>query len=249
MPVKWGPRNNKVKLEIEVPSPKVDTALARAYRQVVAKVNLPGFRKGKIPRQVLEMRFGPEILHNDALDILIPDAYSQAIKEADLEPIDEPEIECHQLETGKPLLFEAVVEVMPEVVLGPYKGIEVEQEKVDITAEQVDRFLENLREQQARLITVAGGTAEKGDLVIIDFVGLIEGEPFEGGKAENYSLELGSGTFVGAFEDQLVGALVGEERKVSVNYPDDYYRGIGRQGGDLYGNGQGDQTQTASRTG
>ena len=127
MPVKWEKLDkNKVKLEIEVPSPEVDTALARAYRKVVRKVSLPGFRKGKIPRQILEMRFGPEILYDDALEIMVPDAYRRAIREADLEPIDEPEIECHQLESGKPFLFEAVVEVMPEVVLGQYKGVEVE---------------------------------------------------------------------------------------------------------------------------
>lgn len=225
MPAKWEKlESNKIKLEIEVPSPEVDTALARAYRKVVSKVNLPGFRKGKIPRRILEMRFGPEILYDDALEMLVPDAYRRAIKEADLEPIDEPEIECHQLGSGKPLLFEAVVEVMPEVVLGQYKGVEVEQEEVEVTDGQVDRFLEDLREQQARLVTVPEGTAEKGDLLIIDFEGFIEGEPFEGGEAENYSLELGSGSFIEGFEEQLEGAASGEQREVSVKFPDDYYQ-------------------------
>lgn len=225
MPAKWEKlESNKIKLEIEVPSPEVDTALGRAYRKVVSKINLPGFRKGKIPRRILEMRFGPEILHDDALEMLIPVAYKQAIKEAELEPIDEPKIECRQLEEGKPLLFEAVVEVVPEVILGPYKGIEVEQEEIEITAEQVEKSLEDLREQQARLVTLPEGTSEKGDLVIIDFEGSIEGEPFEGGKAENYSLELGSRSFIEGFEKQLEGAVTGEQREVSVKYPDDYYQ-------------------------
>ncbi len=225
MPVKWEKlENNKFKLEIEVPFSEVDNALARAYRKVVAKINLPGFRKGKIPRQVLEMRFGPEILHEDALEILLPHAYHQAIMEADLEPIDEPEIECHQLESGKPLLFEAVVEVIPEVALGPYKGVEVEQEKTEVTDKDVEIFLDNLREQQARLITVPEGTAGKGDLVIIDFTGFVGGEPFEGGEAENYSLELGSGSLVEGFEEQLEGATPGEQREINVKFPDDYHR-------------------------
>ncbi|HHX87165.1 MAG TPA: trigger factor [Firmicutes bacterium] len=227
MPVKWEKLDkNKVKFEIEVPSPEVDTALARAYRKVVQKVKLPGFRKGKIPRRILEMRFGPEILYDDALEILVPDAYRRAIKEADLEPIDEPEIECHQLESGKPFLFEAVVEVMPEVVLGQYKGVEVEQEEVEVTAEHVDKFLEGLREQHARLVTVpeGEGAAGKGDMVIIDFKGFIDGQPFEGGEAENYSLELGSQSFIGDFEEQLEGAIPGEQREVSVKFPDNYMR-------------------------
>ena len=226
MPVKWEKlESNKIKLEIEVPSPEVDSALARAYRKVVPKVSLPGFRKGKIPRRILEARFGPEVLHEDALEILVPEAYRQAIGEAGLKPIDEPKIECQPLESGQPLLFEAIVEVMPEVELGPYKGVQVEQVETVVTGEQIESKLEELREQQARLVTVSdGAAAEKGDMVILDFEGFIDGEPFEGGEAENYSLELGSGSFIKGFEEQLEGAVTGEKREVKVNFPDDYPR-------------------------
>ncbi len=213
---------NKVKLEIEVAAPEVDTALAKAYRKVVKKVNLPGFRKGKVPRRVLEARFGPEILHEEALEILVPPAYQQALEEADVEPIEQPNFELVQIEEGKPLIVHATVEVLPPVELGEYKGIVVEQEEVEITDEQVEQSLESIREQHARLVPKEEGAAKEGDLVLIDFKGFIDGEPFSGGEAENYSLELGSGRFIPGFEEQLVGASTGEEREVKVSFPEDY---------------------------
>lgn len=214
--------NNKVKLEIEVAAPEVDTALARAYRKVVRKINLPGFRKGKVPRRILESRFGPEILHEEALEFLLPPAYAQALEEAGVEPISQPEFDLKQLGEGKPLLFHAVVEVLPPVELGEYKGIAVEREKVDITDEAVERYLQALREQHARLVPLEGEAAAAGDLVLIDFQGFIDGEPFPEGEAENYSLELGSNTFIPGFEEQLIGAAADTEREIKVKYPDDY---------------------------
>lgn len=224
MAVKWERIDNtKVKMEIEVEAPEVDIALARAYREVVKKINLPGFRKGKVPRRVLEARFGPEILYEKAAEIMVPAAYEKAIAEAQLEPITQPEFELVQLKKGEPFLFNVQVEVLPPVELGEYRGVEVEEEKVEITEDKIDKHIEFLREQHARLVAVPeGSVAENGDLVIIDFTGYLDGEPFPEGEAENYSLELGSGTFIPGFEEQLVGAAEGEEREVKVKYPDDY---------------------------
>ncbi len=214
--------DNKVKLEVEVAAPEVDTALANAYRKVVKKVSLPGFRKGKVPRKVLESHFGPEILHEDALEELVPPAYEQALEEAGIDPINQPEFELVQVEEGKPLLFNAVVEVLPEVELGEYRGLEAEKEEVIVDDIQVDHHLYMLREQNARLVPREDEPAKDGDHVTIDFKGFVDGEPFEGGEAEDYSLELGSQSFVPGFEEQLVGVKPGEEKEVVVNFPEDY---------------------------
>ena len=176
---------NKVKLDIEVAAPEVDRAMDRAYRIIVKKVNLPGFRKGRVPRKILESRFGPEVLHEEALEILVPPAYRQAIEETELEPIDQPQFDVHSLEAGKPLLFSATVEVLPPVELGTYKGLEIEQQEIEVTDAQVDQYLQGLREQQARLVPREEGPAEMGDLVQIDFKGFVDGEPFPEGEAEN----------------------------------------------------------------
>ncbi len=214
--------NNKVKLEIEVAAPDVDTALAKAYRQVVKKVNLPGFRKGKVPRRILESRFGPEILHEEALELLVPPAYDEAMEEADIDPIGHPDFELVQIEEGKPLLFYAVIEVLPEVDLGEYLGIKAEQEEVVIDDIQVDHHLYMLREQNARLVPREEGPIKEGDLVMIDFKGYVDDVAFEGGEAENYSLEIGSNSFIPGFEQQLIGVAAGEETEVKVTFPDNY---------------------------
>ncbi len=214
--------NSKVKLEIEVAAPDVDTALAKAYRKVVKKVNLPGFRKGKVPRRILETRFGPEILHEEALELLVPPAYDEALKEADIDPINHPDFELVTIEEGKPLVFNAVVEVVPPVELGSYQGLEAEQEEVEVDQVQIDHHLYMLREQNARLVPKDEGTVEEGDLVSIDFKGFIDDKPFEGGEAENYSLEIGSKSFIPGFEDQLIGSSPDKEVEVKVKFPDNY---------------------------
>jgi len=214
--------NNKVKLEVEVGVPEVDTALAKAYRIVVKDVNLPGFRKGKVPRRILESRFGPEILHEEALEILVPPAYQEAVEEAEIDPIGQPDFELVQIEEGKPLLFNAVIEVIPPVDLGEYKGLEAEQEEVEIDDIQVDHHLFMLREQNARLIPKEEGKVADGDLVTIDFKGYIDNEPFEGGEAENHSLEVGSRSFIPGFEEQLIGVGPDEDVEVKVKFPDNY---------------------------
>ncbi len=213
---------NKVCLEIEVPVEEVSDALDKAYRIVVKKVSVPGFRKGKVPQKILESRYGPEILYEDALEILVDPNYSKAVKECQLEPIDKPELELVQMEKGKPLIFKVTVDVKPEVELGDYQGITVEQEKKEITAEDVERYLGSLREQHARLVTLEDGEICEKDLAVIDFSGTIDGEPFEGGAAENYSLEIGSGSFIQGFEEQLLGAHKNEEREVKATFPEDY---------------------------
>jgi len=212
----------KVELEIEVPEPDVDTALGKAYHKVVKDVNLPGFRKGKVPRRILESRFGPEILHEEALEILVPPAYEEALKEGDVDPVGNPEFELVQMEKGKPLLFKAKVEVIPEVELGEYRGLEAEKEEVEVDDLQVDHHLYMLREQNARLVPKEEGEIKEGDLVSIDFKGFIDGEPFEGGEAENHQLEIGSKSFIPGFEEQLIGAIPDQEVEVNVKFPDNY---------------------------
>ncbi len=214
--------NTKVKLEIEVAAPDVDTALAKAYRKVVKDVNLPGFRKGKVPRRILESRFGPEVLHEEALELLVPSAYDEALKEADIDPVGQPEFELLQIEEGKPLRFNAVVEVIPEVELGEYRGLKAEQEEAEVEDLQVDHQIYMLREQNARLVPKEEGPVKQGDLVTIDFKGFIDGEPFEGGEAEDHQLEIGSQSFIPGFEEQLVGASIGEEKEVHVSFPENY---------------------------
>ncbi len=226
--VKWERiGSNKVLMEIEVPAGEVDVALDKSYRKMVRKVDFPGFRKGKVPRSLLETKLGPEILYDGALEILAPliyETYDKAVKKIALEPIDKPDMDLMQMEKGKPLLFKVEVEVMPEVILSDYKGISIEKEEKEISDADVEESLARIQKQHARLIAIEDETAEavKGDVVIIDFKGYVEGEPFPGGESEGYSLELGSDTFVSGFEKQLEGVKINEERQVKVTFPIDY---------------------------
>ncbi|HHX77831.1 MAG TPA: trigger factor, partial [Firmicutes bacterium] len=215
---------NKIAMEIEVNPAVVEAALNKAYRKIVKQVNVPGFRKGKVPRSILEARFGPEVLYEEALETLIPEAYEQAVGEADIEPIDTPEFDLVQMEKGKPLLFKAVVEVKPDFELPEYKGIKIEKKLREITDVDVEEYLKMVQKQHARLVSLEDTAAEakEGDLVVIDFKGFIDGEAFSGGEAEGYSLELGSNSFIPGFETQLIGIKKGEEREVKVVFPEDY---------------------------
>ncbi len=214
--------NNKVNLEVEVPKEEVNDALDKAYRKVVKKIDIPGFRKGKVPRKVLENRFGPEVLYEDTLEILVDPAYAKAVEECDFEPIDQPEFELVQIEQDKPLIFKVTVDVKPEVELGEYKGVTVAHVPEVITDEDVDRYLDSLSQQHARLVTQEDAEVQEKDMAVIDFKGMIDGEPFEGGEGENYSLEIGSGTFIPGFEEQLIGVGIGDEKEVNVTFPEDY---------------------------
>jgi len=224
MTVKWEKlEGNTGVLTVEVSAEKVNEGLTAAFNKVVKTVNVPGFRKGKMPRPMFEKRFGVESLYQDALDILLPEAYGNAIDETGIEPIDRPEIDIEQMEKGKELIFKATVQVKPEVTLGEYKGLEVEEFDTTVTDEDVTKELETLQNRQAELVVKEEGTAELGDTVVLDFEGFVDGEAFEGGKAENHSLELGSGSFIPGFEEQLVGVATGESKEVEVTFPEEYH--------------------------
>lgn len=210
-------------LTVEVDVETVNKGLDTAFKKVVKQVNLPGFRKGRVPRPIFEQRFGVESLYQDALDAILPEAYTSAVEEAGIEPIDQPEIDIEQMEKGKELIFKATVQVKPEVKLGEYKGLEVEPSDVEVTDEDVEEELKNLQERHAELVVKEEGAVEEGDTVVIDFEGFVDGEPFEGGKAENHSLEIGSGSFIPGFEEQLIGTKSEEEKDVEVTFPEEYH--------------------------
>jgi trigger factor len=214
---------NQGVLTVEVDAAKVNEGLDAAFKKVVTKVNVPGFRKGKMPRAMFEKRFGVESLYQDAIDILLPEAYANAVEESGIDPVDRPEIDVEQIEKGKSFIFKATVTVKPEVKLGEYKGLEVEKVETEVTDEDVANELKTLQERQAELVVKEDGKAENGDTVVMDFEGFVDGEAFEGGKAENYSLELGSGQFIPGFEEQLVGLATGAEKDVEVSFPEEYH--------------------------
>lgn len=224
MAVKWEKlEGNKGQLTFEVDAETFDKALDQAFKKVVKNVSVPGFRKGRVPRPIFEKRFGVEVLYQDALDIVVPDAYAKAVEESGIEPVAQPEIDIEQIEKGKDLVLTATVVVKPEVKLGQYKGLEVTKVDTEVTEEEVNAEIETLQKRYAELVIKEDEPAEKGDTVVIDFEGFIDGEAFEGGKAENYSLELGSNSFIPGLEDQLVGVRAGDEKEVNVTFPEDYH--------------------------
>ncbi|GIP39165.1 trigger factor [Paenibacillus sp. J31TS4] len=214
---------NQGVLTVEVEAERVNAALDKAFKKVASRVNVPGFRKGKVPRQIFESRFGVESLYQDALDILLPEAYIEAVDEAGIEPIDRPEVDVQQLAKGQALKFTAKVDVKPEVELGEYKGLEVTERSSEVSEEEINNELEQLRKRHAELTVVEDGAAEEGDITVIDFEGFLDGEAFEGGKAENYSLELGSNSFIPGFESQVVGMKKDEEKDLDITFPEDYH--------------------------
>ncbi|ARK31627.1 trigger factor [Halalkalibacter krulwichiae] len=224
MTTKWEKlEGNEGVLTVDVEAEKVDAALDQAFKKVSKKVNVPGFRKGKVPRSLFEKQFGVESLYQDALDILLPEAYAAAVTESGIEPVDRPEIDIETMEKGSNLVFTAKVVVKPEVQLGDYKGLEVEEQDTTVTDEDVEAELKTLQERQAELVVVEEGTIENGDTAVFDFEGFVDGEAFEGGQAENYSLEIGSGQFIPGFEEQMVGLKAGEEKEVEVTFPEEYH--------------------------
>ncbi|PLR68321.1 MULTISPECIES: trigger factor [Bacillaceae] len=224
MSAKWEKlEGNQGVLTVEVDAETFSKALDEAFKKVSKQVNIPGFRKGKIPRGMFEQRFGAESLYQDALDIILPEAYPQAVEEAGIEPIDRPEIDVEQIEKGKNLIFTAKVIVKPEVKLGEYKGLEVEKIDAEVSEEDVDAELKSLQERHAELVVKEDGAVEDGDTVVIDFEGFVDGEAFEGGTAENYTLEIGSGSFIPGFEEQLVGLEANGEKDVEVTFPEEYH--------------------------
>lgn len=216
---------NFVALEVAFDTEEVEEALSESYKRVVQKVNIPGFRKGHVPRAILEKQFGKEVLYEEAIDIILPKGYLKALEEYKLEPIDQPKLEVKEaFEAGKPFAFKATVEVLPEVKLGQYKGLEIEKPKVEVKDEQVAERLASLQERHAELVLSEKKNLEKGDFAIIDFEGYTDGKPFSGGAAQAYSLEIGSGSFIPGFEEQLIGMEVGTDKDIKVTFPNDYPR-------------------------
>ena len=214
---------NTVLLEIELDAEQFSHAVDKAYRKLVKKVNIPGFRKGKTPRPVFERFIGKEALYEEAMETLVPEAYLKAVEETGIKPIDRPSMEIVQAEEGKPVVLKAKVLVKPEVILGEYKGLEVVKTAVEITAEDIDKELERLQNRHSKLLTLEEGTVEKGDMTEIDFLGMVDGEPFAGGEGKDYPLTIGSGAFIPGFEEQLIGMSVGGTRGIFVTFPEDYH--------------------------
>ena len=215
--------NNMAKLTIEVPADDLEKALQSAYMKQKNKIAMPGFRKGKVPRQMIEKMYGPEIFYDDAANALIPKAYSEAYDECDLEIVSRPEINIVQIEKGKSFIFTADVATKPEVKLGEYKGLEVDKVSTRVTQKEVDAKIQEEAEKNAREVVVTDRAVADGDEVILDFEGFVDGEAFEGGKGENYPLTIGSGSFIPGFEEQLVGAEAEKEVEVKVTFPEDYH--------------------------
>src|SRR5699024_8946328 len=224
MTAKWEKQEgNEGVLTFEVSADEFENALDQAFKKVVKQVQVPGFRKGKVPRKIFDKRFGVESLYQDAVDIVLPDAYTKAVEETGIEPIDQPNVDIEQIEQGKDLIFTANVTVKPEVALGEYKGLEVEEQDTTVTDEDVEQEIEHQREHHAELIVKEEGNVENGDTVVMDFEGFIDGEAFDGGKAENQSIEIGAGQFIPGFEEELIGKASGEETEIKVTFPEDYH--------------------------
>lgn len=214
---------NEVKLTFNIEAEKFEEAMKKVYVKTAKYFSIPGFRKGKAPMQLVERQYGSAIFYEDAFNELVPDIYDEAIKENKVEAVSKPSIDIVQMEKGKELIFTATVETKPEVELGKYKGIEIKKIEYNTSDEEIEHELGHMAERNARLVTVEDRPVEKGDITTIDFEGTIDGVAFEGGKAENHELEIGSNTFIAGFEDQIIGMKLEEEKDVKVKFPDDYF--------------------------
>ncbi len=213
---------NMAKLTVEVGADELEKAIEKAYQKQKKQISIPGFRKGKVPRQMVEKMYGKEVFYEDAANELIPDAYDKALSECEEDIVSSPKIEVTQIEAGKPFIFTATVALKPEVKLGKYKGLKIDKIDAEVTEEEIDAEINKERENNARNITIEDRPVKDGDMTTLDFEGFVDGVPFEGGKGENYPLTIGSGAFIPGFEEQLVGAEVGKEVEVNVTFPEDY---------------------------
>lgn len=213
---------NMAKLTIEVSAEDFEAAVEKAYQKSKNKINIPGFRKGKAPRKMIEQMYGKEIFFEDAANYAIPSAYAKAVDECTEEIVSQPKIDIEQAEAGKPFVFTAEVALKPEVTLGKYKGVEVEKSDASVTDEEIDAAIERERENNARTVSVDDRAVQDGDMTVLDFEGFVDGVAFEGGKGENYPLTIGSNTFIPGFEEQLIGAEIDKEVEVNVTFPEDY---------------------------
>mgnify|MGYP001529867514 FL=1 len=214
--------HNMAKLTIEVPAEEVEKALQAAYLKERGKISLPGFRKGRVPRQMIEKMYGPEVFYDEAANRMISEAYAKAYDECELELVSQPKIEITQLEKGKEFIFTAEVAVKPEVKLGEYKGLKVDKVSTRVTQKEVDEEIDKERERNARTIDVTDRAVQDKDQITLDFEGFVDGVAFEGGKASDYPLTIGSGAFIPGFEDQVIGANIDEEKEINVTFPEEY---------------------------
>ena len=213
---------NMAKLTIEASAEDLEKAIEKAYQKQKNQISIPGFRKGKVPRQMVEKMYGKEVFYEDAANELIPDAYDKALEECEEDIVSSPKIEVTQIESGKPFVFTATVALKPEVKLGKYKGVKIDKIDTEVTDEEVDAEINRERENNARNITVEDRPVKDGDVTTLDFEGFVDGVAFDGGKGENYPLTIGSGAFIPGFEEQLIGAEIGKEVEVKVTFPEDY---------------------------
>ena len=215
--------HNMAKLTIEVSAEELEKALQGAYNKQKKNISIPGFRKGKVPRQMIEKMYGPEVFYDDAANQLIPEAYGKVYDEEDLEIVSQPKIDIVQIEKGKPFIFPAEVALKPEVTLGEYKGLKVEKISNRVTQKEIEAKLVEEQEKNARTVSVTDRPVQDKDEVVLDFEGFVDGVAFEGGKGENYPLTIGSGAFIPGFEEQLIGANLEEEKEVNVKFPEEYH--------------------------
>ena len=214
---------NMVKLVIEASAEEFEAGLNAAYNKNKNKISVPGFRKGKAPRKMIEQLYGSQIFFEDAANEIIPDAYADAAEESGLDIVSQPKVSIEQLEAGKPFIFAAEVAVRPEVELGEYKGVEVTKADAEVTDADVEEELKKVQDQNSRTVSVEDRAVKDGDMTVIDFEGFIDGEAFEGGKGENYPLTIGSHSFIDTFEEQMIGMNIGEEKELNVTFPEDYH--------------------------
>ncbi|MBR0490969.1 MAG: trigger factor [Clostridia bacterium] len=214
---------NEVKIEVTVEASKFDEAIKRVYFQSAKYFNIPGFRKGKAPLQIVEKYYGKEIFYEDAFNEIAPAALEEAVKENNLEVVSRPNIDITQIEKGKDVIFTAVMQTKPEAELGKYKGIEIKKIEYNVTDKDIEEELKHMQEHNSRLVTVEDRAVKKGDIAVIDFEGFVDDKAFDGGKGENYELEIGSNTFIPGFEDQVIGMQVDEGRDVKVKFPEEYF--------------------------
>ena len=214
---------NEVKLEFTIEAEKFEQGMKTVYKKNARYFNIPGFRKGKAPYNIVEKHYGPEIFYEDAFNEVVPEVYEEAIKANNLEVVSNPKIDISQMEKGKELIFTAVVQIKPEVKLGKYTGIEIPKIEYTVSDEDIEKEIETIADKNSRLVTVEDRAVENKDVAVIDFEGFVDGVAFEGGKAENHELEIGSHSFIDGFEDQVIGMKVGEEKEINVKFPEKYF--------------------------
>jgi len=216
-------KTNELKLEFDIEAIKFEEAMKKVYAKNIKYFNVPGFRKGKVPMNIVEKHYGCEIFYEEAFNELVPEIFETELKENNIEAVGTPDIDIKQMEKGKNLIFTAIVQTKPEVKLGKYKGIELKKVEYNVSDEDIEHELGHMQERNSRLVTIDDRAVESGDITVIDFEGFVDGKAFDGGKAENHELTIGSGTFIPGFEDQIIGMKIDEEKDINVKFPEEYF--------------------------